>query len=286
MLKGDEIRLLFIQDIDMQWFEYPNIDPVIFSIGIFKIRWYALAYVVGILLAVYYAKSLVKKHHYWQQTPPPITPKQVDDFMLFAVIGIILGGRLGYCLFYYGTYYLSNPLEILFIWQGGMSFHGGLLGLLITVIFYSKSQKFSFWHLLDITTASAPIGLFLGRIANFINGELYGRITDHPIGIIFPDGGELPRHPSQLYEAALEGIVLFIVLFILIRYKDALKYKGLISGCFGIGYGLSRIAVEFFREPDTDIGFLFGGVTMGMLLSIPMVIIGLLIILKARNNAL
>ncbi|MCZ4281863.1 prolipoprotein diacylglyceryl transferase [Kiloniella laminariae] len=253
---------------------YPEIDPIAVSIGPFAIRWYSLAYIFGIVIGWRYCRWLCF------QAPRLVRPIAMDDFMVWATLGIILGGRLGYVLFYNFTYFLSNPLEIFAVWQGGMSFHGGLLGVITAMFFFARREKIHFFTLADIVACAAPIGLLLGRLANFINGELFGRVTTAEIGMVFPNGGPLPRHPSQLYEAGLEGVALFLVLYLVVRL-DGLKRRGLISGLFMIGYGLSRSTVEFFREPDAHIGFLFGGTTMGQLLSIPMILAGLTIAVMA-----
>ncbi len=248
---------------------YPDIGPVAFEIGPFVIRWYALAYIVGLLLAWRYCRWLTGK------PPKQVEAIAFDDFLLWATFGVIIGGRLGYVLFYKPVYFLWNPAEILVIWQGGMSFHGGLLGVIAAMYLFTRRRKIPFFALADIVACAAPIGLFLGRLANFVNGELYGRPTDATIGMIFPqDPTQLPRHPSQLYEAGLEGLVLFVVLFLMVR-GAALTRGGLLSGVFLAGYALSRIIVEFFREPDDHLGFLFAGATMGQLLSLPMLLLGI-----------
>ncbi|MEQ8355138.1 MAG: prolipoprotein diacylglyceryl transferase [Kiloniellaceae bacterium] len=261
---------------------HPNFDPVAFSIWIFDVRWYALAYITGLVLAWLYCR--------WMTKLPPrrLKPVDFDDFLLWATLGVVLGGRLGYVLFYKPDYYLQNPLEILLIWQGGMSFHGGLLGVLTAIGLFARSRGVSYFTLSDIVGAATPIGLFLGRIANFINGELYGRTTDSsavPWAMIFPQAGPAARHPSQLYESLLEGLVLFILLYIMVR-RGALERTGLLSGVFMIGYGLARITAEFFREPDPFLQFVLPGTTMGQVLSIPMVLIGIgLTIWSLRRKA-
>jgi len=260
---------------------FPVFDPVAFSIGWFVIRWYALAYISGIVLGWIYARSLVKKERLWAG-PVPITLLQLDDFILWVTIGIIVGGRTGYVLFYNPVFFIQHPAEIFQLWNGGMSFHGGFLGCVAAVMLFARKNEISILSLGDITTAVGPIGLFLGRLANFINSELWGRPADSsvPWAMVFPNGGPLPRHPSQLYEAALEGILLFAVLAVMIR-MGALKRPGLILGSFIAIYGLARITGEFFREPDPQLGFLWGGLTMGMLLSVPMIIAGAILIVMA-----
>jgi phosphatidylglycerol---prolipoprotein diacylglyceryl transferase len=260
---------------------FPTFDPIAISIGPFAIRWYALAYICGIILGWIYARAILKNEKLWGG-PAPITLVQLDDFILWVTVGIILGGRTGYVLFYNLPFFVQNPAEIFELWKGGMSFHGGFMGCVIAVIWFARKNDVPILSLGDITTAVGPIGLFLGRIANFINGELWGRAADPnlPWAMVFPTGGPIPRHPSQLYEATLEGIVLFTVLAIMIR-TGALKRPGLILGSFIMLYGLARITGECFREPDPQLGFLWGGLTMGMLLSIPMVIVGAIMVSMA-----
>lgn len=261
---------------------YPQIDPVIFAIGPLAIRWYSLAYVAGIVLGCLYADWLNKK------PPSQKNLKVFDDFMTWVVLGIVLGGRLGYVLFYNFGYYIYHPLDIMKLWEGGMSFHGGFLGVVAACVIYCRKYKIGLFPLFDLAACVAPIGLFFGRMANFINGELYGRVTDSKVGMIFPNGGPLPRHPSQLYEAVLEGLVLLIITSIIVNFTNAKQKPGILSGVFLAGYGLARILVENFREPDTQVGFLFAQVTTGQLLSFPMVIggIGLVIYaLKKKRHA-
>ena len=261
---------------------FPNFDPVLISIGPLAIRWYALAYIVGILLGWLYARILIRKEALWGGRAP-LTVGDFDDFIVWITLGIILGGRLGYVLFYNPAHFAANPLEIVQVWGGGMSFHGGFAGCVIAVLLFARSAKIPVLSLGDLTCAVAPIGLFLGRIANFINGELWGRPTDVPWAFVFPGAGPLPRHPSQLYEAALEGLVLFIVLAIAVR-MGALKRPGLTIGLFAIVYALGRSFCEFFREPDPQLGFLWGGLTMGMLLSIPLFLAGIAFVRYAMRR--
>ena len=264
--------------------DFPVFDPVALALGPIVIRWYALAYIVGIVLGWVYARSLIKKERLWGGEVP-ITLPQLDDFILWVTIGIIVGGRTGYVLFYNLPFFIAHPSEILELLKGGMSFHGGFLGCVAAVMLFARRNNISILSLGDITTAVAPIGLFLGRIANFINSELWGRHAEAslPWAMIFPNGGPLPRHPSQLYEAGLEGIVLFTALAIMIR-MGALKRPGLILGSFIAIYGIARIIGEHFREPDPQLGFLWGGLTMGMLLSVPMIIVGAIIITAALRR--
>jgi phosphatidylglycerol:prolipoprotein diacylglycerol transferase len=261
---------------------FPPIDPVAFSAGPIVIRWYALAYIAGLLIGWLYARWLVSRASLWNG-PSPLTPAHLDDFLLYAALGVILGGRLGYVLVYNPSYFLANPAEIPIIWGGGMSFHGGFLGVVVACVIYGWAKKIHWITILDVLAAVTPIGLFLGRIANFINGELWGRITDVPWAVIFPTGGPFGRHPSQLYQAGFEGILLFAVITWAV-FRFGFRQRGLISGVFALGYGLARIVGEVFREPDPQIGFLAGGSTMGMLLSVPMVLIGIWLIVQARRN--
>ena len=255
---------------------FPAIDPVLISIGPLAIRWYALAYIFGILLGWLYARALLRSQPLWGG-PAPMTAVDFDDFVLWATLGVILGGRLGYVLFYNPAHFAAHPLEIVQLWQGGMSFHGGFAGCVAAVMLFAWRRGIPILSLGDITCAVAPIGLLLGRIANFINAELWGRTTDVPWAVVFPGGGPLPRHPSQLYEAALEGAVLLAVLALMVR-AGALRRPGLILGAFALGYGLARSFCELFREPDAQLGFLWGGMTMGMLLSVPLTIAGVVLI--------
>jgi phosphatidylglycerol:prolipoprotein diacylglycerol transferase len=261
--------------------DFPVFDPIAVQIGPIAIRWYALAYIVGIIAGWIYARALVKNERLWAGEVP-ITLVQLDDFILWVTIGIIVGGRTGYVLFYNLAFFIQHPAEIFELWKGGMSFHGGFLGCVAAVMLFARRNTISILSLGDITTAVAPIGLLLGRLANFINSELWGRPADPslPWAMVFPNGGPEPRHPSQLYEAGLEGILLFIVLALMIRI-GALKRPGLILGSFIALYGVARITGELFREPDPQLGFLWGGLTMGMLLSVPMIIIGIIIFVAA-----
>lgn len=261
---------------------FPQIDPVLVSIGPLAIRWYALAYIVGLLAGWGLARMLARRAPLWGARPRP-TPESLDDLLVYAALGVVLGGRLGYVLFYNLPFFLDHPGEIVQVWNGGMSFHGGLAGALLGVWLFARKYALPILSVADLASAVAPIGIFLGRIANFIKPELWGRPTDVAWGVIFPGAGPLPRHPSQLYEAALEGLALFVVLQLAIR-AGALKRPGLVTGLFASGYALARIASEFFREPDPQLGFLFGGATMGMLLSLPLLAIGLWLIARAPKS--
>ena len=240
---------------------FPAIDPVLVHLGPFAIRWYALAYIVAIVCGWLVLRRLVQRPGWVVDVPA------IDDAILYVTLGIILGGRIGYVLFYNGPWYLSHPLDALQVWRGGMSFHGGLIGVIIALTLFARSRKLPVLEFGDLAAAVAPIGLLLGRIANFINGELWGRPTDVPWAMVFPGAGPLPRHPSQLYEAFLEGIVLLIVMQVLAWRPRRPEQRGRLGGVFLIGYALARIAVEFFREPDAQLGYLAGGITMGQLLS-------------------
>ena len=262
---------------------FPAIDPVLISIGPFAVRWYALAYIVGILLGWLYARIILRSEKLWGG-PAPITVRDFDDFVLWVTLGIILGGRIGYVLFYNPGYFAAHPLESLQLWKGGMSFHGGFVGCVLAVVLFARRRGLSILSLGDITCAAGTIGIFLGRIANFINGELWGRPSDLPWAMIFPTGGPQPRHPSQLYEASLEGLALFVVLGLLIR-AGALRRPGFILGAFAFGYGLARSICELFREPDVQIGYLWGGLTMGMLLSLPLILAGIVLMAMPHRGA-
>lgn len=247
--------------------DFPGLDPIIFQLGPFALRWYAVGYIAGIVLGWRYIYHLLGFGH------TGMTRAHVDDVIVAVTFGIILGGRLGYVLFYKPGFYLENPADIIKIWQGGMSFHGGLIGATTGIIFSSWRRKLKIGAVLDVCACAAPIGIFLVRIANFINAELYGRPTDVAWGVVFPNTNE-PRHPSQLYEAALEGLLLFAVLVFLVRRPGIRNIPGRLSGFFLMGYGLSRFTVEFFREPDAHLGFIFSFITMGQILSIPMILLG------------
>lgn len=258
-----------------QWFTFPDFDPVAIAIGPLAIRWYALAYMAGLIGGWYILRRLCRH----QQSP--ISAPQIDQLLNWVLFGVIIGGRLGYVLFYKPLSYLSDPASILRIWEGGMSFHGGFLGVVFAVSLFARRHRIPLWTLSDMIALVAPIGLFFGRLANFINGELYGRVTDAPIGIIFPHAGPLPRHPSQLYEAGLEGLLLGLILLVAWRAKWHQKSPGILVGLFLSGYGLARFVVEFAREPDPHLGLseLFA-LSQGQLLSLPMILVGLFLIVK------
>jgi phosphatidylglycerol---prolipoprotein diacylglyceryl transferase len=264
---------------------FPAIDPVLISIGPFDVRWYALSYIVGIFLGWWYAKRIVRNTALWGPAGPPMKPTDIDDFVVWATLGIILGGRIGYVLVYDPLRFLENPAEIFALWHGGMSFHGGFLGMILAMALFARSREIPVWSFIDVIATGVPIAIFLVRLANFGNGELFGRFSDAPWAMVFPDGGEIPRHPSQLYEAALEGIVLFLVIRFVTHRLRRLPTTGFVSGVFCAGYGVARTFSEFFREPDIQVGYLTGGLTMGMLLSIPMIIFGIgLIVWSTRRH--
>ncbi len=264
--------------------QHPDIDPVAISFGPVEIRWYALSYLAGFVLAWAWCFFLIARSRNGEGFGT-ITRTDIDDFFPWAVIGVILGGRLGYVLFYNAGFYFSNPLEIVKVWQGGMAFHGGLIGAAFAMFLYARVSGVRFLHLADLIACAAPIGLFFGRIANFINAELIGRHANVPWAVIFPDGGILPRHPSQIYEALLEGLLLFIILSLCAIFTRFPSRPGMLSGLFLTGYGLTRSFAEFFREPDAHIGYFMGVLTMGQILCVPMILLGLvLIVLSCRKR--
>jgi len=257
---------------------FPAIDPVLLQIGPLAIRWYALAYVVGLVLGWRYIRYFV------QRQDSGVSLRDADDLLIWCTLGVVLGGRLGYVLFYQPGYFIEHPGQIPLLWQGGMSFHGGALGVLVAAAIFSRLKGISLLSIGDAICCAAPIGLFFGRIANFINGELYGRPSDVSWAMVFPTGGPEPRHPSQLYEAILEGLVVFTLLAMLTYRTRAIKQPGLLAGVFFSDYAVSRIIVELFREPDPFLGFLVAGVTMGQLLSLPVLVFGIFLIVQGRRR--
>jgi phosphatidylglycerol:prolipoprotein diacylglycerol transferase len=248
---------------------YPDIDPVLLQLGPFAIRWYALAYIAGLVIGWQIMRRVC------EQRPVVLTAAKIDDFLVWAALGVILGGRLGYVLFYKPAFFLANPFAILTLWEGGMSFHGGLLGVIVAILAFARRNNTDPFQLSDLVALVTPIGLFFGRLANFINGELWGRTTDVAWAMIFPRGGPIPRHPSQLYQAFFEGVLVFALVLAVWKLTDGRRRPGLLTGTFVFGYGLARIAGEFFREPDAHLGYLLGGwLTMGMVLSLPMLAFG------------
>ena len=252
------------------------IDPVAFYVFGLPIRWYSLAYLAAFLLGWFATR------YYMRKDKTLLTPKLTDDLLVYVCVGVILGARLGYALFYQPVYFMKNPLDVFKVWEGGMSFHGGMIGMILSVLLFSKVKKKSFLKIMDVMGCIAPLGLFMGRIANFINGELYGRITTSPVGIIFEKGGNFPRHPSQLYEAFAEGIVLGAILNLLwFNVPYIRKRPGFTSGLFLVFYGTFRLLLENFREPDHHLGYFFGHVTMGQMLCAPMILLGLYVIYRS-----
>lgn len=256
---------------------YPHIDPVIVHIGPLAIRWYGLMYLLGFVAAYFLIRHLSRRRNLG------LSADGLSDLLFYCVLGVILGGRIGYTLFYNFSYYVHHPLEIFMVWEGGMSFHGGLLGVVVAAVLFCRRRHLPTLLTGDILVAAAPIGLGLGRIGNFINGELWGRVSDVPWAMVFPNAGPLPRHPSQLYEAILEGPVLFTVLWLLHRRKVS---AGIPFFTFFLLYGCFRFTVEFFRQPDQQLGFLSLGFTMGQWLSLPMILFGLvgLLVVRGRGN--
>ena len=261
-----------------------NFNPVLVDLGLFEIRWYSIAYILGIIIGWLYAGKIIKETSQNINNFESIKKTDFDDLLIYLIIGIILGGRLGYVIFYNFDYYSQNFLEIFKIWQGGMSFHGGLLGVIVAIYIFSKSKNTDFFKFADIVACVSPIGLFLGRIANFINGELFGKISTVPWAVIFPNSGNIARHPSQIYEAILEGVVLFILINFLALKKNLIFKSGYISSCFLISYSILRIFSENFREPDQHLGYFFNYFSMGTLLSFLTLIAGFLIIFFIKKN--
>jgi phosphatidylglycerol:prolipoprotein diacylglycerol transferase len=258
---------------------YPHFDPIAFQIGPLAIRWYGLSYVAGILLAWYCCHLLIKKKYFF------ISSKDFSDFMPWATLGVVVGGRLGHVLFYGFTYYWEHPLEIFMIWHPGMSFHGGLLGVCAVMISFSYKRHLSLLDLGDVLSVGVPIGLFFGRLANFVNGELFGRITDVSWGMVFPQGGPWPRHPSQLYEAFLEGVLLFFLMLITtLLLNPKTRKPGFLTGLFLIGYSVGRFLGEYFREPEVELGLFSHYITYGQLLSLPLALGGLYLMIRSNDN--
>lgn len=257
---------------------FPAIDPVLIKIGPVAIRWYALAYLAGLLFGWRFLMRLA------DGSVKGLDREAADDFLVWATLAVIIGGRLGYVLFYRPGFYLQSPLEIFAVWQGGMSFHGGIAGVIVASVWFARRRGIPPLVLGDMIARVAPVGLFFGRLANFINGELFGRVTAVPWGVVFPSGGPEPRHPSQLYEAALEGLVMLVLLNLLGRSSWAKARPGFVTGGFLAGYGVVRTAVEFVREPDGHLGFVLGPFTMGQALSVPMIIAGLVLMLEVGRR--
>jgi phosphatidylglycerol---prolipoprotein diacylglyceryl transferase len=263
---------------------YPVVDPVALQIGPLAIKWYGLAYIAGLLLGWLYIKRLLAEPQLWAGNQSPLSATKVDDLLIYMTVGVLLGGRLGYVLFYEPRYFLTHPLSIPAVWMGGMAFHGGLLGSILAIVYFARRNKADVWSMLDVCAAATPIGLFFGRLANFINGELVGRPTNVPWAMIFPGSDGLERHPSQLYEAFLEGAVLFAVLWWLTYRTQALRRPGTVAGTFMLGYGLARSFCELFREPDPGHVLTFGPLTAGIIYSLPMIAIGLWMLREAAKR--
>lgn len=260
---------------------FPDIDPVMLRLGPLAVHWYGMAYVAGILFGWWYARRLAEYPRLWGASRP-ITVVDIDDFLVWAVAGIVLGGRLGYVLFYDLPVFLKNPLQIAMLWTGGMSFHGGLLGTILAMILFARRRGLPLLSLFDVIAAATPPGILFGRLANFVNQELWGKPADLPWAVVFPAAGPEPRHPSQLYEAALEGLMLFFLLRLLTHRLQMLKHPGFVSGTFLVVYAASRVMVEFVRLPDVQIGYLAGGwLTQGMALSLPMAALGIVMMRRA-----
>jgi phosphatidylglycerol:prolipoprotein diacylglycerol transferase len=270
----------------MNWLAipYPVIDPVAVHLGPLAVKWYGLAYIAGLVLGWLYIRRLLGTGVLWGQKGPPIEPQRVDDLLIYMTVGVLVGGRLGYVLFYEPRHFLSNPLDIPAVWRGGMSFHGGLIGSIIAIVSFARRLKANPWSMLDVCAAATPIGLFFGRLANFANAELVGRPTDVPWAMVFPGSGPLERHPSQLYEAFFEGLVLFAVLWWLTHKVLALRRPGLVAGAFMLGYGLARSFCEIFREPDPGHVLTLGPFTAGILYSLPMVVAGIWLVREAARR--
>ena len=261
-----------------------NFDPVLVDLGFFQIRWYSISYILGIILGWLYAIRIIKQITINKYNYQPITASHFGDLIVYLILGIVVGGRLGYVIFYNFEYYHQNFFDIFKLWKGGMSFHGGLVGIIIAIFIFSKKTKINFFKFSDIVACVAPIGIFLGRIANFINGELYGKISSLPWAIIFPYGGSVARHPSQIYEAILEGVILFILINYLALKKRLLFKTGYISGLFLVSYSILRIFSEIFREPDIHLGLFFNYFSLGTLLSMITLVAGMVIIISAKKN--
>jgi phosphatidylglycerol:prolipoprotein diacylglycerol transferase len=267
---------------------FPVIDPVLWSFGPIAIRWYALAYIFGLVGGWLYARRLVSQAQLWGDVKRP-SVASLDDLLVYVAFGVILGGRIGYVLFYNLEHFMTYPADIIAVWNGGMSFHGGLAGAALGIWLFARRNAVGVLSVTDLCSTVVPIGLLFGRIANFIKPELWGRATDVPWAMVFPDAGPIARHPSQLYEAGLEGLLLLVILYVLAR-RGGFRNPGYLTGVFGVGYGLARIFCEFFREPDPQLGFLFGqflagNATMGMLLSVPLVLAGIWLIVQSRPQA-
>jgi phosphatidylglycerol:prolipoprotein diacylglycerol transferase len=263
---------------------YPVIDPVALRLGPLEVKWYGLAYMAGLLLGWLYIRHLLRQDRLWPGGQRPFQPERADDLLLYMTVGVLVGGRLGNVLFYEPAHYLRNPLEIPAVWKGGMAFHGGLIGSILAAILFARRTGANTWSVLDLSAAATPMGLLFGRLANFINAELWGRPSDVPWAMVFPGAGPVPRHPSQLYEAFFEGAALFAVLWWLTHHRQALRRPGTVAGTFLIGYGLARSFCEIFREPDAVHLLNVGPFTAGMLYSLPMIVAGILMVRAAGRR--
>jgi phosphatidylglycerol---prolipoprotein diacylglyceryl transferase len=263
--------------------QLPYINPVLFEWGWVKIHWYALAYIAGLLFSNWYIKRMSETPRLWGANRPTLNRLEADDFFIWGILGVVIGGRLGYVLFIKPLEYFADPLTIFKTWDGGMSFHGGFLGVVVACLIFGRRNGKTLDRMLDMGAASVPVGLGLGRIANFVNGELRGRSTDMPWGVVFPDE-TIARHPSQLYEAVFEGFALFVAVRLATHHFSALKHPGRASGVFALGYGMARIAAEFFRLPDSHVGYIGGWATLGMIYSIPLVVVGIWLIVRSRES--
>ncbi len=266
---------------------FPAIDPVALSLGPISVKWYGLAYACGLLLGWQYIKQMLNTPRLWPGSTAPVDAVKTDDLLLYITLGVVLGGRLGYVLFYNPVHYFSNPLEIFKVWKGGMSFHGGFLGSALAVYYFARQHGAAPMAIFDLAAAAAPLGLLFGRLANFINAELWGRPSTVSWAMVFPDpeAGDMPRHPSQLYEASLEGLALFVVCWWLIHKRGAFKHPGLVAGTFTAGYGMARAFCELFREPDHAHWATKGFMTAGILYSLPMIAVGFIIVQRARARS-
>lgn len=263
---------------------YPTIDPVALQLGPLAIKWYGLAYIAGLLLGWLYIKRLLDQPTLWAGNKAPIESQRVDDLLIYMTAGVLIGGRLGYVLFYEPHYFLMNPLDIPAVWKGGMAFHGGLIGSIVAILLFARRSNANALSMLDLCAAATPIGLFFGRLANFINAELWGRPTNVPWAMVFPGSDMVERHPSQLYEAFTEGLILFAVLWWLTHKVFALRRPGMVAGAFMLGYGLARSFCELFREPDPGHALTWGPLTAGIFYSLPMIAVGLWLLRSAVKH--
>ncbi len=264
---------------------YPNIDPVAIAIGPLSIKWYGLAYMAGLILGWLYVRRLLSTPSLWAKKQAPFGIERVDDLLLYVTLAVIIGGRLGQVVLYDPAYYLEHPLEVFQVWRGGMSFHGALIGSAIAIVLFARQFKVPVRSVMDLCCAASPFGLLFGRVANFINAEHWGRVTDAGIGMVFPNGGSEPRHPSQLYEAALEGLVMMIIMRVMTHWVLGLKRPGLVTGVWLVWYAIARTICEFFREPEAVHALNIAPFTVGQMYSLPMLLLGIYFIIIARRDA-